>query len=298
MNKKKIITHNGQFHADDVFAVATLLLHLNDKAEVVRTRDKKTIKTGNFVVDTGFVYDEQRNLFDHHQEGRAGERPNGVPYASFGSVWKKFGRELCGSDEIMKLVDKNLAQPIDAFDNGITLYETINGNTDPLLFMDVVNSFNSTLDEGDDKNDENFIELVNFAKRVIQREIVKSEFYLKQKKRIKKLFDEAEDKRYIVLDVPITSMVVISLLNEYKEPLFFVVPAKQDVKWKIRTVLTPPKSFKSRKLLPKQWAGKTGKDLAEITGVEDAMFCHNERFIAVAGSKEGAVALVKKALEA
>ena len=37
--KKKIITHNGSFHADDVFAVATLKLALpNEKIGIIRTR--------------------------------------------------------------------------------------------------------------------------------------------------------------------------------------------------------------------------------------------------------------------
>ena len=36
--------------------------------------------------------------------------------------------------------------------------------------------------------------------------------------------------------------------------------------------------------------------VAEITGVEDAVFCHNHRFICAAESKEGAIKLAKLAL--
>ena len=34
-----IATHDGKFHADDVFAVSALLLTVGDDAEVIRTRD-------------------------------------------------------------------------------------------------------------------------------------------------------------------------------------------------------------------------------------------------------------------
>jgi uncharacterized UPF0160 family protein len=50
--------------------------------------------------------------------------------------------------------------------------------------------------------------------------------------------------------------------------------------------------------LPLEWAGKSGDELIQITGVTDAIFCHRERFIAVAESKEGAVKLAHLALAA
>ncbi|MEK7088001.1 MAG: MYG1 family protein, partial [Patescibacteria group bacterium] len=37
--------------------------------------------------------------------------------------------------------------------------------------------------------------------------------------------------------------------------------------------------------------------LAEVTGVPDAVFAHRNRFMAVARSKEGAIALAKLALQ-
>ena len=100
MDMKKriaIITHSGSFHPDDCFAVATLLIYLESQplpAVVKRTRDAKVIKTGDFVVDVGNVYDPSKDRFDHHQEGGAGIRDNGIPYASFGLVWKKLKGEI------------------------------------------------------------------------------------------------------------------------------------------------------------------------------------------------------------
>src|SRR3989344_4441212 len=106
--KVTIITHNGSFHTDDVFAVATILLVLKEKqvvTQIVRTRDAVLIASGDFVVDVGSVYDAAHERFDHHQVGGAGARPNGVPYAAFGLVWKKHGTELISSPDVSDLID-------------------------------------------------------------------------------------------------------------------------------------------------------------------------------------------------
>ena len=49
---KTIVTHDGSFHADDVFAVATLLKLFPD-ANVIRTRDTSVIERADVVVDVG-----------------------------------------------------------------------------------------------------------------------------------------------------------------------------------------------------------------------------------------------------
>ncbi len=57
-NKITIVTHSSKFHADDVFAVATLMLLLEKDHEitVVRSRDPDVAFHADYVVDTGFVY--------------------------------------------------------------------------------------------------------------------------------------------------------------------------------------------------------------------------------------------------
>ena len=87
---KKIVTHNSTFHADDVFAVATLLI-IEPDAEVIRTRDENIISSADYVVDVGQIYDKDKKRFDHHQLGGAGKRDDGIEYASFGLVWKEYG---------------------------------------------------------------------------------------------------------------------------------------------------------------------------------------------------------------
>jgi uncharacterized UPF0160 family protein len=51
------------------------------------------------------------------------------------------------------------------------------------------------------------------------------------------------------------------------------------------------------KKLPKAWMGKRDKELAEVTGVIDVVFCHTGRFIAVAKSLDGIMKLAQLAIE-
>ena len=58
--KIRIVTHNGTFHADELLAVAALEIYLKDKAyEVIRTRDMEIIKSADYVVDVGGIYDSE-----------------------------------------------------------------------------------------------------------------------------------------------------------------------------------------------------------------------------------------------
>ena len=125
--KKKLITHNGSFHADDLFACATLILVMeieNMDYEIVRTRDMESIKNADYVFDVGGIYDADTNRYDHHQRGGAGARINGIPYSSFGLIWKHFGLKLCGGNmDAWQIIDEGIASPIDAGDNGIDIGE-------------------------------------------------------------------------------------------------------------------------------------------------------------------------------
>jgi uncharacterized UPF0160 family protein len=136
MPEVTIVAHNGQFHADDVFAVATLSILIGDskKIKIIRTRDEAVIQKADYVVDVGGVYDPEKNRFDHHQKGGAGKRDNGIPYASFGLVWKKFGAQVAGSKRLAEIIDERLAAPIDAIDNGVSISKEIFEGIGPTTF--------------------------------------------------------------------------------------------------------------------------------------------------------------------
>ena len=72
------VTHNGRFHADDVFSAALLKI-LNPEIHISRV---STVPE-NF---DGIVFDLANGAFDHHNSNKKC-RENGVPYASFGRLW-------------------------------------------------------------------------------------------------------------------------------------------------------------------------------------------------------------------
>lgn len=286
---KILVTHNGTFHADDIFATATLSILLDGNIKVIRTRDEEWFKKGDYVYDVGGEYDLIRNRFDHHQKGGAGKRDNGVPYAAFGLVWKAYGEKICGSKDVADRIDEHLVQAIDIHDNGVDSYK-VEGPVGPYLIESMFNTFRPSWKEPEEF-DEPFMELVSVAKKLLLRKIKKAQDSIEGEFFVKKAYKEAIDKRIIVLDdqYPWRKMFL-----DYPEPIYVVVP-KMD-KWNVYAAQKESGSFENRKSLPESWAGLRDEELARASGVPDATFCHNGRFLAVAKSKEGAIALAEKAL--
>ncbi|MCR4284078.1 MAG: MYG1 family protein [Parcubacteria group bacterium] len=297
----KIITHNGKFHSDDVFAVATLGLVLGDEPfEVLRTRDLEIIKSGDYVLDIGGEYDEGNNKFDHHQIGGAGERENGIPYASFGLVWKKFGAGLCGSPEVASHIDENLAQVVDAEDNGVDLVkEYVFPDVYGYTITGVVNMFRPTLKEKDISFDEKFLEAVSLARQIIEREIKITQDQVESEIKIKEAYNMSEDKQLVVFneDGDYGRENVVRVLLEYPEPLYAVLYRSDVSNWQVVAINKDKKTFETRKPIPDKWRGLRGEELAEATGVPDAIFCHRGGFMCVSGSKEGAIKFAKLAMK-
>lgn len=292
---KKIVTHNGDFHADDVFAVATLELFLKGKTEVIRTRDEEIIKSADFVVDVGGKYDPEKNLFDHHQIGGPGVRGNGITYSSFGLVWKKFGGEICGSEIVALRIDKNLVAPIDALDNGEGEFTPIKSDIFQYDISDTIASLNPTWKEKLDRN-KMFAKAVSLAKIILKREIKTAKDNLKGEKNVEKAYKKAPDKRIIILEESLPYGIYEEVLKNYSEPLFVVAPNSDGV-WRVKAIRGNSHTFKLKKSLPESWAGKTNEDLVKATGVSDAIFCHTKLFIATAKSREGAIQLAKLAVD-
>ncbi|TSC83607.1 MAG: hypothetical protein G01um101417_482 [Parcubacteria group bacterium Gr01-1014_17] len=294
-SKKLIVTHDGGFHADDAFAVAALLLHTKGNAEVVRSRVPKVIASGDFVVDVGWEYNETRSRFDHHQPGGAGERSNKIPYAAFGLVWKKFGAAISDSEEIAARVDAKLVQPIDAADNGVQLGNYEGALAFPYFMQNAVFAFEPTWNEKNLSLDAQFDEARKFAGVILEREIAHARDALLGEGRVRAAYKAAEDKRIIVLD---EKYHWGDILGEKAEPLFVVTPDRgPSGNWRAHAVRVGPNSFTSRLSFPEAWAGKRDEELALVSGVPDAVFCHNKLFTVAAQTKEGAIALAKKALE-
>jgi uncharacterized UPF0160 family protein len=286
---KTVATHSGKFHADDVFAVATLKIYSHGNLKVMRTRDQQTIEKADWVVDVGNVYNRKKNRFDHHQPKGAGKRKNGVPYASFGLVWKKYGKSLCGSKKVADYIDKKLVQQIDAKDNGFNVFK-MSKDVYPYTISDAIAALNLAWDEKGIKN-KAFTNAVSIAQDVLQREIKLARAKQRARKYVLNSIKNTNDKRIVVLN---RNYPWKEFIMPYQEPLFVVYPDSNG--WVVAGVRKNLVSFKIRRSFPKSWTGKREKQFAKISGVKDAVFCHRNLFMAVAKSRKGAIQLAKIAL--
>ncbi|OUS74540.1 metal-dependent hydrolase [Pseudoalteromonas sp. A601] len=283
-----IVTHDGNFHADDVFSIAALKI-IFPSFNLIRTRDAKVISQADIVIDVGNEYDPDKGRFDHHQRGGAGARENGIPFSSFGLIWQKYGLELCqGNQAVADSVNAGLVSTIDAIDCGY-----VQGVEQGISLSQTISMFNPTWQESSDF-DSCFNEAVEFAVRLLKRFIASANGSADAKKIVAKAIADADDPRVIVLEQYTPwKKTVHSLSNE---ALYMVYPSHSG-KWIIQTVPVEPGSFEDRKPLPQQWAGLSGDELQAVTGLDDATFCHNGLFIAGAESFSSVMVMASIALQ-
>lgn len=287
---KKVITHSGSFHADDVFAVATLQLHFGvENIEVVRTRDEAIIATGDIVVDVGGVYDPGRQKFDHHQNG-APARDNGIPYAAFGLVWKHYGEEVAGGPEVAAEIERKLVLPIDANDNGVSLFETTRPDVSPLVAQDIVGLFKPEWGN-DASTDDGFLVACGLAREILSRALLHIRADQAEKDYVRSVYGSASDKEVLVFEKQVSSIHLV----EFPEVMVVICP-NEEGNWSVAMVRETYDSFRTKRQFPAEWGGLRDEELAAASGIADAVFCHKARFLFVAKSKEGAVEAARKAL--
>ncbi|HEY5589070.1 MAG TPA: MYG1 family protein [Candidatus Paceibacterota bacterium] len=298
-NKKKIcVTHDGTFHADDLFATATLSILNNGNIKIIRTRDEKLMKKGDYIYDVGGENDPEKDFFDHHQRGGGGIRENGLPYASFGLVWKKYGEQICGSREVADKIDEKIVQHIDAIDNGVDFTRPIYGGSVPYGPAVVFMNNKPTWKEENKDIDIIFKEQVKKASQFLLREIEVTKSDIEAINIMMEAYNKATDKRIIIIDNDFPRYLYQDTFSRVPEPIYLVFPSGHSTMWKIEAISKSPDSMENRKMFPESWRGYLDGDpkLKEITGVSDIVFCHKSGFLTVALSKESAIKLAEKAL--
>ncbi|HCR52283.1 TPA: metal-dependent hydrolase [Candidatus Kaiserbacteria bacterium] len=286
----KIATHNGHFHTDELMAVAALLIKFPD-AEVVRTRDEEIIKQSDIAVDVGQICDPVSMRFDHHQPGGAGKRENGIPYASFGLVWKEYGAELAGGKEEALVVDEKLVAGIDAADNGVSV---CNHKFEDLEEYSIGNFFESFAGRAKsmDELDRGFFESLLIACDLLAREIAIAREQVADWRKVREIYEQSPDKRVIILPGNLSWKRALIPTDA-----IYAIYFRTDGKWGLQVVPQARGSYEAKRKLPQTWAGLVDAELAKVTGVSDAIFCHSARFLATTLSKEGAIKLAEIALK-
>ena len=275
-----IATHDGSFHADEVFAVAVMRL-VEPAAEVIRTRDRDTLATADLRIDVGFRDDPATGDFDHHQRGFDRVRANGVRFASFGLIWSEYGARACdGDEEIAATVDETLVQPIDANDTGQELTRPLIDGVRPMSVNGVIGGFNARWDETLSPEDERarFDDAVTLAMGIVSREIASAASGRRAARIVTEAIAAAPDPR--VVELPVNAPWKQVLVPASPDALFVIYPKRQG--FGLEAVPRELGAFANRRDLPAEWAGREGEDLVAVTGVSDALFCHAKRFLVVA----------------
>jgi len=289
-----IATHNGSFHADEVFAIAALGL-LGGPVEVVRTRDRDALAKADLRVDVGFRDDASSGDFDHHQRDFDLARSNGVRYASFGLVWREFGALVCdGDQEVVDAVDETLVQPVDGNDTGQQLTQSLIDGVHPMSVNGIIGGFNARWDEAltAEEERERFDAAVDLAEGILAREVACAASSRRARRIVREAITAAPDPR--VVELPINAPWKQVLVPEAADALFVIYPKRQG--FGLESVPRELGSFENRRDLPAAWGGLEGADLAAATGVEEALFCHAKRFLVVAGTRAGIERLAELAL--
>lgn len=308
-----VATHSGKFHADDAWACAVLFILYPD-SDLVRTRDLAVIEAADFAIDVGGIHDPARGRFDHHQKGFDCARQSGVPYASAGLVWREYGarcvaalaRQHAGyalsleaSQQMAYAIDADIVQYLDLSDVGAA--KSAPGGYG---LSAVVSGFNPNwMDEqrlGYGADSEAY-RLAQFRKAMalLADIMINSVKYrvgallaLEQVRGAQVL----EGGKLLLLEngaLPWTAVV----RKEMPKVLFVISHSIAEQRYMIHAVPVSADSFDARADLPAAWAGLRDADLALVTGVHDATFCHNGRFIAAARSRAGILELARLALQ-
>lgn len=291
---KKIGTHGGSFHADDVFCTAFLKL-INSELTVIRSRDNDELATCDFIFDVSI--DGVYNMYDHHGVDRVcrNGKDDYIPYSAFGLIWRDLGleylsllikdEELC--EKAWRSIDYKIVRGIDAEDNGVKLSGEV------LNICEIISALNSNWDS-DKPIDESFAEAVELAKTIFESFIDREVSKIAARDIVRESYEKSQNSIMVLKKyAPWASQLIA--MDTIEKVKLVVYPGHND-EYKVEVVKKEMGSFESRMDLPLEWAGKRNNDLVAVTGVEGAIFCHPERFIAAAKTFSGAIKLAKLAI--
>lgn len=193
------------------------------------------------------------------------------------------------AEGIFNYIDKNFIEGVDALDNGIWIDRT----EIPLMHISsIIENFNPSWNSDEDGNTA-FNEAVSMA-GVVLRNMIEHRFsVLDARGHVERAYKNRVVPEILVLDTHCPYGDAIRELDEKGEVLYVVYPRKDS--YAMQSVRD--ENGDDKKKLPKVWAGLRDKELAEVAGVPDAVFCHTGRFIAIAVSYEGIMEIARLAVE-
>jgi uncharacterized UPF0160 family protein len=271
-----VATHSGPFHADDVLAWALVQCFVDDDATVVRTRDPDALDAADLVFDVGGSYDASKLRFDHHQASYQG------PLSSAGMVLEW----LLQSERIERALFEELRLQIVHY-----VDEVDNGRVAPIegvpCFPSIVGSFNLGCETLDDF-DQAFRRAAEAAMGVVRGIAAGVAQSDRNAELVQIAMSEAaeQERNYMVLNRYVKWKKAYFEQGGRDHCTEFLLHPGIDDRWRVIAIPPEPGSFDKKLPLPKEWAGLRDEELAQISGVKGAVFCHKNCFIAVWETRE------------
>ncbi|MBR4262612.1 MAG: MYG1 family protein [Bacilli bacterium] len=293
IDEANLITHASKFHADEVFATA-LLSKIYPNSTICRVNE-----VPSNISDEKIVYDIGFGIYDHHMKDFDLRHDSGVKYASFGLIFKEFGikyLETIDKENALAaytMIEHDLVEGVDAVDNGEFPIVTAPYNYKGIESL--INDYNACWDDDTD-NDLYFLQVVDIISSYFDRVVLHTLAKIKAKKYVDEAIINSSD--YImILDkyMPFKDIVITSELEQAKDILFAITPSNRGG-YNIHTIPRDKSTHETRMDFPKEWGGLVDKELQKVSGVETAVFCHKELFLAVASTKEDALKMAKIAI--
>ena len=316
-----LYTHDGLFHADDVFASALLSLMAED-VHIVRGSDLEIPED----TDKWIIFDIGGGELDHHtpenKENNGVHPGTGIPYASCGLVWKKYYKDILEAQNcperyteiVFSRLDTSLIQGIDAEDNG---YDPVGTELEriPNLQADlrneiayasrtsftisqVIKDFNPPWNSDIDPYDA-FLDAVSFAKDVLLNRLDSIISSLDGRDYILRAIDYSANHLMILDEFAPWEGVLYSQRNNPKaQDIWYVISPALRGGWNIQCALVNSNDRSVfRHPLPEEWYGLRYEELQKVSGIKTAIFCHPSGFLAGTETMEDALAMAQKGMD-
>jgi len=320
---KTIVVHDGPFQADEVFAVAFLIMYYpglqtdmkslmtrdDYPFELIRTRDEKIIAKADIVCDVGGVYNPTNLRFDHHQFKKADGQDYVLPRGLYGT-WHEDARitpSACGlvldwlwhyheckrtGDLPIYLVNrffKRLVLGIDAVDNGMNQTVREDLRYKPCNISNIIAHYNSD-DAFSDEQDDLFAKAIDVALFHL-RHIDKGYWRDEHNYEIFKDIIDAQSGDHLVLDKWYPALMNMihraKALKKYKRIIWPQLDGEGQQEYRVQVPPKKPGSFE---------LGAPPLDGCKVNGtgepkVGDLVFVHSGKWIGATRTKEAAFKL-------
>lgn len=305
-------------------------------AKVVRTRDQSILQGLDLILDVGAEYDPGRHRYDHHQKGFYERFSDSfhTKLSASGLIYKHFGREIVQNAFNSLFTDPKYIDPkyrvevqpeeweglyvrlytdffeyLDGVDNGVSCYppdvkpKYKTQYTDLVARVARLNYTEYALKQpSEEEKFERAVQLVydDFMSEIVY---IYTDLFVGLpivKRAIERRFEVHPSGKIIFLESSCAWKNAVFRLETQLgiegEVLFVVYKEKHDGTHRVQAVPPTLGSFEQRKPINPSFHGLRDAELAKLSGVPSAVFCHASGFIGGAQTYEDAIKLAELSL--